>query len=60
MTDHAGIGSAPPGSTWLRFERRPFIPELKSSGLSGQFVKSSGWNQKQWMIALFAPLLTAP
>jgi hypothetical protein len=33
--------SASPGSTWLRFERMPFIPRLKSLGFSGIAYKYS-------------------
>ena len=32
--DHVGFCSASPGFTWLRFERMPFIPQLKSLGFS--------------------------
>jgi len=41
MPDHVGICSASPGSTWRSFERMPFIPRLKSLGVSGIFAKTN-------------------
>ncbi|OGP87050.1 MAG: hypothetical protein A2156_09185 [Deltaproteobacteria bacterium RBG_16_48_10] len=41
--DHARLcrkdHSASPGSTWLRFERMPFLPRLKSLGFPGMFYE---------------------
>ena len=39
--DHVGICSASPGSTWLRFERMPFIPRLKAWGFLAWLYKTA-------------------